>query len=439
MTWLPFSPSADGTRRWGEAKFRGQNQRNFFQGRALKALLPGQSLPPCQGFRRRRGSAGKRSNSRGEKRDPNFSFFSPVISSLPRGAHTGDWERCDGKWHSIEKLGAAQIPQPDEAKPCSVLGEFQLSSSPRFHPIPGSRISSRDQRAAIPPVISSGDGAQDTGNAKGFINSAFELFFLPKHGDKKLQMIRNSAKGLHNQALRQRSWKCNSVGWESLLTRTTPENVVEWPVSSPGRGSTGIFLEKNPGHRSWPCGTSRNQLVAPLSRNCIRSGMGRKEVFNPWDVSVWEVDEAPGVLQNFLESLGGLNPAWPLGHHGELRVCDKAGFRFSQNVLPHSQRSESLPHGESRLQKTLKVSLGSGCFSRKNQSPVRIFPGNSWLRASLSTIFWAGSPKKDAWKTSAKRLPNFSGHTTTPEFPHGCAEIPETNFRKQGKNTRIVF
>lgn len=33
---------------------------------------------------------------------------------------------------------------------------------------------------------------------KGFINSAFELFFLSKHGDKKLQMIGNSAKGLHN-------------------------------------------------------------------------------------------------------------------------------------------------------------------------------------------------------------------------------------------------
>lgn len=130
------------------------------------ALLPGWSLAPCQGFRKRRARAGKCSHSGSEKRDANFPFFPPVVSSLSRGDHRGDQERCDEKQHSMEKLDAAQTSCPGEAKSCSVLRECQFSSTPRFHPISGSGISPQDQRAAIPLVISSVDGAGDAGNAK---------------------------------------------------------------------------------------------------------------------------------------------------------------------------------------------------------------------------------------------------------------------------------
>lgn len=100
----------------------------------------------------------------------NFSFFTPIVSSLAPGEHRGDRERCDGNGKSdipaVEKLDAAQLPCPGEAKPCSILRECQFSSSPGFHPTSGSGISPRDQRAAIAPAISSADGARDTGNAK---------------------------------------------------------------------------------------------------------------------------------------------------------------------------------------------------------------------------------------------------------------------------------
>lgn len=56
------------------------------------ALFPGWNLAPRQLFRKRRGRAGECSHSRGEKRDANFPFFPPVVSSSLRGEHRGDWE-----------------------------------------------------------------------------------------------------------------------------------------------------------------------------------------------------------------------------------------------------------------------------------------------------------------------------------------------------------
>lgn len=55
---------------------------------------------------------------------------------------------------------------------------------------------------------------------------------------------------------------------------------------------------------------------------------------------------------------------------------------------------------------------------------LEFFLGTADFGHLSAVLFGPAAQKKDAWKTSAKRIPNFFGHTTIPDFPHGSVEIP---------------